>query len=451
MKLKTLALTTALAITGNAAAYDLQIPDSSASWYYNMGGQRAVSAPAAYNTNSIVLGGSADWGSGFNCSAFDPTLGVANTLNDVKNGADAIQQQVVSAATGAVASLPLMMLQRANPGLYELLMNSMASAQERVSVSTRSCEQMQQTISDGGNPMEDWINISRSQDWKGEMGDGTYRGASNDAVQAEENVNRNNGENGVTWSGGNKAGGRGQKPINIPTDIVKAGFNQMLNRDPNSDASVPDDGSRIAQLWDSPEDMEAFSRSVLGEEKVRTYTNRPTESTPARGLAFEINQEVEALTPKVDDLIAGNTEMSGDNLIDVSSPSVVITSGTIQSLRNMSPAETNILKTRLIQEVATARVIEKALMLIRLLLSGSQEPNIAQNGPAMESTSKYSNQLESAIDSTLFEHEMNKRLASSTSETIRAVEANKRRVGTSTRNPTTPSPTPSEAISTEDN
>lgn len=451
MKLKTLALTTALAITGNAAAYDLQIPDSSASWYYDLGGQRAVSAPASYNTNSIVLGGSLDWGSGFNCSAFDPTLGVANTLNDVKSGADAIQQQVVDAATGAVASLPLMMLQRANPGLYELLMNSMASAKERVSVATRSCEQMQQTISEGGNPMEDWINISRSQDWKGEMGDGSYRSASNDAVQARENVDRSNGENGVTWTGGEKAGGRGQREINIPTDIVKAGYNQAFNRDVNSNASAPGDGSRIAQLWESPEELMAFSRSILGEEKVRTYTNRPTESIPARGLAFEINQEVESLTPKVDDLISGNTSMDGDSLLAVSSPSVVITSGTIQALRKMTPAETNILKNRLIQEVATARVIEKALMLNRMLLSGSQEPNVSQNGPAMESTAKYSDQLESAIDSTLFEHEMNKRLASSTSETIRAVEANKRRVGTSTRNPTTPAPTPSEAISTEDN
>jgi len=449
LKHKYLALVTSLMFSANATAVGLQIPDSESGWYYSIGGQRSISAPASPITNSIILGGSLDWGSGFNCSAFDPTLGVANTLNQVKNGVDAIQQQVTDAATGAIASLPLLMLQRANPGLYEMLMNSMARAQQGVRVSTQSCEQMQKTISQGGNPLEGWIDISRTHDWKDQMGNGGYRSASVDVVEAKETVEKNNGDNGVTWLEGTKAGGRGQRPINIPTDIVKAGYNQALNRGANSNMAATNNSGRVAELWSSPNELMVFSRSLLGEEKIRTYSDRPTETVPSRGMAFEINKEVERLTPKYDALIDGSMELSGDNLLAISSPSVVITSGTIQSLRKMTPAERTILKNRLILEVATAIVIEKALMLIRLLGSGSQEPNVSQNGPAQESAQKYTDRLQQSIDETLFEHEMNKRLASSTSQTIRDIDALKERIGNAVRTPTGRSNTPNQTIDSE--
>lgn len=451
MKLKTLTLSVSLILSQGVLAHELQIPESGASWYYSIGGERAISAPPSPNTSNIVLGGSLDWGSGFNCSAFNPTLGVANTLNNVKSGADAIQRQVVDAATGALASLPLLMLQRANPGLYELLMNSMASAEQRVAISTKSCEEMQQNISDGINPAEDWITISRSQDWKDEMGRGGYRSASVDAVQAQESVDKANGENGLFWIGGKKAGGRGQRTINIPTDIVKAGYNNTFNRDPRSDSAAPQDGSRLAQLWSTPEEVMAFTRSVLGEEKVRTYPGRPTETVPGRGLSFEVNAEVERLTQKFNKLISGESKPSGENLLAVSSPSVAITADTIIAMQALSGYEQDILKSRLIHEVATARTIEKGLMVLRLLASGEQEPNVAQNGPALSGSDKYSSRLAKAIDDTLFEHEMSKRLATTTSQTILEVDSINRRHGLSTPTPRPRPQLPSDTLSTENN
>ena len=56
MKLKYLAITTALIVSGNAFANNLQIPDSNAAWYYGVGGQRTMTAPASPITNSIILG-----------------------------------------------------------------------------------------------------------------------------------------------------------------------------------------------------------------------------------------------------------------------------------------------------------------------------------------------------------------------------------------------------------
>lgn len=437
----------------NVSAYGLQIPENDAAWYYDLGGERAVTAPPSYKTNSIVLGGDANWGAGFNCSSFDPTLGVANTLNDVKQGADAIQQQVVEAATGAIASLPLLMLQRANPGLYELLMNSMASAKEKVSISTKTCEQVQQNLANGVSPYEDWIVLSRSQDWKGQMGDGSYRGSDVDAVQARENVEKANGENGIYWVGGSKAGGRGQPPISIPSDIAKAGYNSTFNRDPRSDAPAPDNGSRLGNLWASPEEMLSWGKSVLGEERIRTYSNHATETLPGRGLTFEINKEAEALQPKFDQLVAGSMEATGDNLLDVSAPNIVVTRGTIEAMRSLTPIESKILSQRLVQEIATSRVVEKALMLRRVMTSGLQEPNVHASGLAYDQTKRHIDVLSESIDTVLYEVDINKRLASSTSRTIQQLENMKLREGLSTRTgPTTqPVVNTDEALMMENN
>lgn len=453
MKLKITAITAGLLVSMNVSAYGLQIPENDAGWYYDLGGERAVTAPPSYDTNSIVLGGNMNWGTGFNCGSFDPTLGIANTLNDVKRGADAFQQQVVDAATGAIASLPLLMLQRANPGLYELLMNSMASAKERVTLATKTCEQVQQNLASGVSPYEDWIVLSRSQDWKGEMGDGTYRGSSVDAVQAQENVDRANGENGIYWVGGSKAGGRSQPPISIPSDIAKAGYNSTLNRDPRSDAPAPTNGSRMGSLWESPEEMLAWSKSVLGEERIRTYSNHETETLPGRGLTFEINKEAEQLQPKFDQLVSGGTEMTGNNLLDVSAPNIVVTRGTIEAIRALTPIESRILSQRLVQEVATSRVIEKALMLRRLMNTGLQEPNIHASGLAYDQTKRHIDVLSESIDTVLYEVDINKRLASSTSRTIQQLESMKLREGLSTRvGPNTqPVVDSDKAIMTENN
>lgn len=434
MKLKLTALTVGLVLSTNISAYGLQIPENDASWYYALGGERAVTAPPSYQTNSIVLGGSANWGTGFNCSSFDPTLGIANTLNDVKSGADAVQQQVVEAATGAIASLPLLMLQRANPGLYELLMNSMASAKERVSVATKTCQQVQQNISDGVSPYEDWIVLSRSQDWKGQMGDGGYRSSNVDAVQAQENVDKANGENGIYWLAGSKAGGRGQPPISIPSDIAKAGYNSTFNRDPRSESPAPSNGSRLGSLWESPEEMLKWSKSILGEERIRTYRNHETETLPGRGLTFQINEEAKELQPKFNQLVSGQLEMKGTNLLEVSAPNIVVTRGTIESIRSLTPIESKILSERLVQEVATSRVIEKALMLRRLMVAGLQEPNVHASGLAYDQTKRHLDVLSQSIETVMYEVEMNKRLASSTSRTIQNLNAAKKRDGLSTPN-----------------
>jgi len=120
-------------------------------WYYEIGGARALSAPANPSVVTTTIGGSAKLGLGYSCAKFDPLLGVTNTLSNIKTGINQMTNAMVTAATSAIASLPALILQRANPGLYDLFQNALLRAEETVSLATKSCEQMEAEIAKGKN------------------------------------------------------------------------------------------------------------------------------------------------------------------------------------------------------------------------------------------------------------------------------------------------------------
>ncbi len=157
---------------------------------------------------------------------FDPVAAVTNTLNNIGSGVDDMMNAMTAAASSAIAALPALILQRANPGLYDLFQNALLKAEETMQLATKSCEQMEAEIAKGKNPYADLITLSKGNDWKLQMGIG-----GNDAVTAKGAVESSNGDNGVPWIGG-QAGGSDQPVLEFTGDIVKAGYN--INYEPAS-------------------------------------------------------------------------------------------------------------------------------------------------------------------------------------------------------------------------
>ena len=176
-----------------------QAPTEDSLWYYEIGGAEPVSAPANPAVASVTLGGSAQLGLGYSCRKFDPVAAVTNTLNDIGAGVDNMMNAMTAAASAAIAALPALILQRANPGLYDLFQNALLQAEETMQLATKSCEQMEAEIAQGKNPYADLITLSKGNDWKLQMGIG-----GNDAVTAKDAVETANGDNGVPvdrWPG----------------------------------------------------------------------------------------------------------------------------------------------------------------------------------------------------------------------------------------------------------
>jgi integrating conjugative element protein (TIGR03755 family) len=410
-----------LAVAISQVNYAAQGPTEDGLWYYEIGGAEPVSVPANPSVVSVTLGGSAQLGLGYSCGKFDPVAAVTNTLNDIGTGVDNMMAAMTAAATSAIASLPALILQRANPGLYDLFQNALIKAEETMQLATKSCEQMEAEIAQGKNPYADLITLSKGNDWKVQMGIG-----GNDAVTAKTTVESSNGDNGVPWIGG-QAGGSGQPVLEFTGDIVEAGYNINMNRPVTDTSPVPAASStRLSEIWTSPVEARDWTVDVVGENIVTTCDTCRKDSIPGTGLLPKLHQESATVTTEIQNLVSGATPPTLTNLDQITAPGVAITRQVIEAIREMPASEQSLIMGRLVSEISTARTVEKALFARRLLLSGRQVPEVYATEVAREHADKSIEELDKEIENLLFETRVRKEVVSDTVATLLERAAAKR-------------------------
>ncbi len=396
-------------ILSTGAAGVTEAPTEDGYWYYRIGGAEPVSAPANPRIVTLTVGGSADLRLGSSCGKFDPVIAVRHTLNDIAQGADSMMAAMTAAATGAIASLPALILQRANPGLYDLFQNALLKAEETLQLATKSCEQMESDIASGKNPYADLATLSKGQDWKVQMGIG-----GNDVVTAKKQVETSRGRNGVPWIGG-KAGGTGQPVLQFTGDLVRAGYNIQMNRPLTASGPVPaSDASRLSTLWPTPNDARNWAVDVVGENIVTTCDTCRKDSVPGTGLLPKLHGESDTVNQDLQKLVDGTTRPTRDNLEKITAPGVAITRQVVEAIREMPATEQRLIIGRLVSEISTARTIEKALYARRLLLSGRQVPEVYATEVAREHADASIAEIDKEIETLLFEVRARKEVVSDT-------------------------------------
>ncbi|MEW8523849.1 MAG: integrating conjugative element protein [Candidatus Thiodiazotropha endolucinida] len=408
---------TAWLLTGllglNSAHAVTKGPTEDSLWYYEIGGAEPVSVPANPSVVSVTLGGSAQLGMGYSCGKFDPVAAVTNTLNNIGTGVDNMMNAMTAAASAAIASLPALILQRANPGLYDMFQNALLQAEETMQLATKSCEQMEAEIAQGKNPYADLITLSKGNDWKVQMGIG-----GNDAVTAKDAVESSNGDSGIPWVGG-QAGGTGQPVLEFTGDIVKAGYNINMNRPITTVGPVPPaSATRLTEIWATPTAARGWVVDVVGENIVTTCDTCRKDSIPGTGLLPKLNQEATAVTVDIQSLVSGATPLTLANLDNVTAPGVAITRQVIEAIREMPASEQSLIMGRLVSEISTARTVEKALYARRLLLSGRQVPEVYATEVAREHADISITELDKEIENLLFETRVRKEVVSDTIATL---------------------------------
>ena len=396
-----------LVLIASINSYAAQAPTEDGLWYYQIGGAEPVSVPANPLVTSVTLSGSAQLSLGYSCGKFDPVVAVTNTLNDIGAGVDNMVNAMTAAATSAIASLPALILQRANPGLYDLFQNALLKAEETMQLATKSCEQMEAEIAQGKNPYADLITLSKGNDWKVQMGVG-----GNDAVTAKESVETSNGDNGVPWIGG-QAGGSGQPVLKFTGDIVQAGYNLNMNR-AITDTTAVASSSRLSEIWSTPTEARNWTVDVVGENIVTTCDTCRKDSVPGTGLLPKLHQESTLVTSEIQNLVSGATPPTLTNLEKITAPGVAITRQVIEAIREMPASEQSLIMGRLVAEISTARTIEKALFARRLLLTGRQVPEVYATEVAREHADTSIAELDREIENLLFETRVRKEVVSDT-------------------------------------
>ena len=370
---------------------------------YSIGGGRAVTMTGAANMRSIGVG--VGWNSNLICGNMSIEATIRNQLNGITRGFQQIMSEVIQNATSAVASLPALIIQRADPGLYNLLTNGVLQARIDFDRSKLTCRAIANRLADIAGGQLGWDQIAEGLVLKRAV-------QSTDAVSAIEEAENSRGNEGVPWVGGTNAGGQDQPPIKIVADVTRAGYNLVNGRDVDDTSSIDSSscGDRLScETWSSPQEAVDWATRVLGETEQRTCEDcTKTQTSPGVGLTPLIQQEFDSRFGSLQELIDGTVPMTFDNLRDASSSSMPITRGVIEALRD--EPDQDLLARRLASEVAYSSVVEKALLLQRTLLTGRKEPNVSANSLAQEAIDRESNILDREIRNLSEEWELRRNL-----------------------------------------
>ena len=378
---------------------------------YSIGGGRAVSMGGAGNMQSIGVG--VGWNSNLICGDMSITTTLQNQLNGITNGFQTIMSNVIQNATSAVASLPALIIQRADPGLYNLLTNGILQARLDFDRSKMTCRAIANRMADMAGGQAGWDQLAEGMALRNAV-------SSTDAVSAIEQAESNKGNNGVPWVGGGNAGGSGQSSIKVVGDVTRAGYNLLNGRSATDTSSIARSacGNRLTcQTWSSPGAAAAFANRVLGEREQRTCENcTKTQTTPGVGLTPMIQEEYETKLQALQELVTGARPTTLANLDAAGSSSLPITRGVIEALRD--EPDQDVLGRRLASEAALSSVLEKALLLQRTLLTGKKEPNVAANELAVQAVDQENSALEQEINNLKTELELRRTLAGNSAMAI---------------------------------
>ncbi len=408
--------------------------------YYKIGGSNGFSLPPVSDTDSMNLNTSANLGLGFSCSAFNPALSISNSINDLKDSTENITHDIVTNATGSLIMMPLYELAKINPTLYSLLNNQLLSANHKLEVSTKSCDVDKEQIDRGENPYQDWGKIAVNDQWKKQLSFAAMGNA--DINHSKKEIEAHSGDEGVAWTSGKKendgtvhAGGKGQPPVYVIADTVKAGYNVMQNKNLDNDTTASGD---LIRYFATPHAAIDWVTSVVGDQVITTCNDEECKkkqgSIVGHGLlprVMSCDQDKENCVTTIRDhlgqLVSNGESQTSINLENVSAGGIAISPDAINSIRTMEPTQQSIIINKLAQEIAAQRVIDKALVARTILATGAQVPVISANHPAQILIHRAMNQLDEDIKSLAFESQIRKQMMSDTLSQVLAYSNNQQR------------------------
>ena len=383
-----------------------EAPHDDSLFYYKIGGGRDIAIPPSLNITTIDLSLSAQ-ASALSCRGFDPMVAIESSLDNLQNGVDNAVNAIELAATAAIANLPGYILQKANPGLYDLFQNALLRANESFSLATKSCERIQYEIARNTNPFDEWISMSWGDSWKRSVGIG---GANiHDAVDDAHDAPNE----GIEWVGGLRHGGVDQPPIRVLSDVAKAGLNILSQRPPETSTDLPTNAP-LSQHFSGPDAVDEWVNNILGDIEVGLCEGCVKGARSGKGLIAYIEYTTDELVSLLVSLVSGATAPTRVNLDAVDAPGMAITLQVILAIRNQSPNEISIVIHKIAQEIAEARVMEKAMIVRRLLLSGRKEGYVSSNRMAQNEVAQALAELDSEITNVIFEKNARDKFVSST-------------------------------------
>ncbi len=391
-------------------------PVTNSSLYYRLGGSSPMGGAVNRSQNSMRLSFGAR--ANYSCGKFDIGLSWSTVMNGLGN----LGGQISGAIQAGIAALPLYILQRAQPGLYQLFQNFSQKADLLVASSLKTCEEMEAMIKNGKDPYEEWVNLAKGDGWK------LKASASGDVVQAKYDMNKNEfgQKRGLDWVLGAKAGGVNTLPIRPVRDLSVAGFNATLNLPTNTSpttsyASSSYADSRLVRAFSSAEDLATWTASVLGDKKIYLCTQdsscpEPTTTDTATGLGPKFEKELQEVAPVLQGVVTGSEDMA--RLKEIGTAGFGVSPQLVESMRELPASTRPIAVGRVAHELAMHRVVDKALVARSVLVTGLSLPEATKSSEMQADMQRQIDRLTQYVNDLMFEFRIRKEMTSDTALAI---------------------------------
>lgn len=166
-------------------------------------------------------------------------------------------------------------------------------------------------------------------------------------------MEKKGGNDGVTWVGGDKAGGSGQKPIRIVNDVTRAGYNLLTSRSVNDSSSVPSatcNNGLVCNTWSSPGGRR-IRHPGTGEQQQQTCEGcQKTVTAAGVGLTPLIQETYDKKLQSPQELLSKSKPLTAENLAAAGTDALPITRGVIEALRD--ERDQDVLARRLASDVS---------------------------------------------------------------------------------------------------
>ena len=361
------------------------------SYKWELGGKTLYQSDNGIDTNIPLQLGVSGGITGFNaCSKFSPKASVKLMFDELENALITLN----NIPSAILSSLPGYIVCRAKPGLCQLLQDYTARLEAQYKLHIKSCEDVIKAATNRENPYSDWITVSQAQQWR----DGDASKKSTLTMYKDIVAKR---DNGVIWINGERAGGKNQKQIQPLRHTSAAGWCIVQGKSPACKEGDP--RSIYTRSWQTPEAFKAWVASVLGDIGLWVYQGAPPpQSVSGYGLEPIVQQYETDIALKLKQVLGkSKSNVTQDDLDALSTRDSKMTIKLLEALENHN--ERLWLESNLVSRIALGKTIDKALLTMKVLYSGRQDPIVRDLSPARDFVDEALERLEKEIDLLLYD------------------------------------------------
>ncbi len=344
--------------------------------YYEIGGGRAFRGPPSY-TDTLNIVAAPEIKLGYSCGSFDIEESIKAMFNQLEEGFDKAVNTLIYAAQGAIASLPLYLLRRADPNLASMMENMMLRYEEVFSIAVKNCKQAEREILAGDNPYYDWLAYGTVNKWKEKSAE-KAEGGEVPIQDAQAAVNNEPGC--VIWINEEKrmCDEVGFETIKVVEEVVKHGHEQIAgggSATGTGELGLEDD--RLNAIWPDPQEAADAIIRYIGEYEFADMRKTAPSSTAPVGVLPDMYTEAKELKILIDSAVSNSDILTEEELAEMSIPGLSISQPVIDSLKNLPPIVRKAATERIATEFSLLLAMERINLARRLILIGSADPNVA--------------------------------------------------------------------------